>query len=92
MIANCPNLVGVKTVALGNGVCIGGAGGGLGAGGGMMGGCNALAGCCKVGSGAMFGTGFLPLLATVAIGYLGYKMYMISKDLEVIKKEREKGL
>ncbi len=89
MIANCPNLVaGFKTVALGNGAGAGmgyGAGGygagygaGCGAGGGL--GMHALAGGCKAACGSMLGVGFFPLALVAAVGFLGYKVYTISKN------------
>jgi hypothetical protein len=92
MIANCPNLVaGFKTVAWGNGAGAGmgyGAGGGYGAGYGAGAGCgtgtglgfHALAGGCKAACGSILGTGFLPLALVAAVGYLGYKVYTISKN------------
>ena len=90
MIANCPNLVaGVKTVAWGNGAGAGlgyGAGGGYGAGYGA--GCgagsglgfHALAGGCKAACGSVLGAGFMPLALVAAVGFLGYKVYEISKN------------
>ena len=88
MVYNCPNLVaGVKTVALGNGAGAGlgygtgaGYGAGCGVGGGM--GMHALAGCCKVACAPLLGVGFFPLALTAAVGYLGYKVYSISKKDE----------
>ena len=90
MIANCPNLVaGLKTVAWGNGAGPGlgygagagygaGYGAGCGTGGGL--GMHALAGGCKAACGSMLGVGFLPLALVAAVGFLGYKVYTISKN------------
>lgn len=82
MIYNCPNLVaGVKTVALGNGAGAGaGYGAGCGVGGGM--GMHAIAGCCKAACAPLLGVGFIPLVLTAAVGYLGYKVYTISQKEE----------
>ena len=78
MIYNCPNLVaGVKTVALGNGA---GYGAGCGAGSGL--GMHALAGGCKAACGSVLGVGFLPMALVAAVGFLGYKVYTISKNKE----------
>ncbi|MBF0314645.1 MAG: hypothetical protein HQK50_09835 [Oligoflexia bacterium] len=75
MIANCPNVIaGAKTVALGNGMSYG-SGCGLGGG-------NIIAGCCKAGGGGLFVHGLLPLALVAAIGFLGYKVYTMSKDLK----------
>ncbi len=71
MVAYCPNMVaGVKTVAFGNGA---GAGMGYGAGCGM--GMHSMAGCC----GSVLGVGLFPLAMVAAVGFLGYKVYVISK-------------
>ncbi|HIJ90590.1 MAG: hypothetical protein OEV89_07460 [Desulfobulbaceae bacterium] len=82
MIANCPNLIGsVKTVAWGNGAGGGygaGYGAGCGTGGGM--GMHTMAGGCKAACGAVLGHGLLPLALIAAVGYLGYKVYAISKN------------
>jgi len=85
MIANCPNVIaGCQTVAWGNGAGTGmgyGAGGygaGYGAGGGM--GMHAIAGCCKAACGSVLGVGILPLALVAAVGFLGYKVYIISKN------------
>ena len=90
MIYNCPNMVaGVKTVALGSGAGAGlGYGGGYGAagygacgtGGGL--GMHALAGGCKAACGSFLGVGFLPLALVASVGYLGYKVYTMSKAQE----------
>ena len=86
MIAQCPTMVaGIKTVAFGNGAGAGmgyGAGGGYGAGCGAGGGMgmHAIAGGCKAACGSLFGVGFLPLALVAAVGYLGYKVYTISKN------------
>ncbi len=80
-------VAGIKTVALGNGAGAGmgygggygaGYGAGCGAGGGM--GMHAIAGGCKAACGSLFGVGFLPLALVAAVGYLGYKVYTISKN------------
>jgi hypothetical protein len=84
MIYNCPNLVGgAKAVAFGNGAGAGagtgyGAGAGCGTGTGM--GFHAVAGGCKAACGAVLGHGLLPLALVAAVGYLGYKVYAISKN------------
>jgi hypothetical protein len=90
MIYNCPNLVaGVKTVALGNGAGAGlgygggygaGYGAGCGTGGGL--GMHALAGGCKAACGSVLGVGFLPMALVAAVGFLGYKVYTMSKNEE----------
>jgi len=90
MIANCPNLVGsFKTVAWTKGAGTGlgyGAGGGYGAGYGAGAGCgtglgfHAMAGGCKAACCSILGGGFFPLALVAAVGYLGYKVYTISKN------------
>ena len=90
MIYNCPNLVaGVKTVALGNGAGAGlgygggyGAGYGAGCGAGSGLGMHALAGGCKAACGSVLGVGFLPMALVAAVGFLGYKVYTMSKNEE----------
>jgi hypothetical protein len=88
MIANCPNLVAVAW-SKGAGTGLGyGAGGGYGAGYGAGAGCgagsglgfHALAGGCKAACGSVFGLGLLPLGLVAAVGYLGYKVYTMSKN------------
>lgn len=94
MVAYCPNVIGgVKAVALGNGAGAGmgygagygyGAGAGAGCGTGM--GFHALAGGCKTACCGLFGAGFFPLAMVAAVGFLGYKVYSISKnDAAVVK-------
>ena len=90
MIYNCPNLVaGVKTVALGTGAGAGigygggyGAGYGAGCGAGSGLGMHALAGGCKAACGSVLGVGFLPMALVAAVGFLGYKVYTMSKNEE----------
>ena len=90
MIANCPNLIGsVKTVAWGKGAGTGlgygagsgyGAGYGAGCGTGSGIGLHAMAGGCKAACGSLLGAGFFPLALVAAVGFLGYKVYTISKN------------
>ncbi len=86
MIANCPNLVaGTKAVAWGKGAGAGyGAGGGFGAGAGCGTGAgmgfHAVAGGCKAACGVVLGHGLFPLALVAAVGYLGYKVYTMSKS------------
>ena len=90
MIANCPNLIGsVKTVAWGKGAGTGlgygagsgyGAGYGAGCGTGSGLGLHAMAGGCKAACGSLLGVGFFPLALVAAVGFLGYKVYTISKN------------
>ena len=90
MIANCPNLIGsVKTVAWGKGAGTGlgygagsgyGAGYGAGCGTGSGLGLHAMAGGCKAACGSLLGAGFFPLALVAAVGFLGYKVYTISKN------------
>ena len=90
MIANCPNLIGsVKTVAWGKGAGTGlGYGAGSGSGAGYGAGCgtgsglglHAMAGGCKAACGSLLGAGFFPLALVAAVGFLGYKVYTISKN------------
>ena len=90
MIANCPNLIGsVKTVAWGKGAGTGlgygagsgyGAGYGAGCGTGSGIGLHAMAGGCKAACGSLLGAGFFPFALVAAVGFLGYKVYTISKN------------
>lgn len=86
MVAYCPNVIGgVKAVALGNGAGYGyGAGAGAGCGTGM--GFHALAGGCKTACCGLFGVGFFPLAMVAAVGFLGYKVYSMSKDDAAVEK------
>jgi len=90
MTAGCPTWLGcVKTVAWGKGAggglgygAVGGYGAGYGAGCGTGSGLgfHAMAGGCKAACGSILGAGFLPLALVAAVGYLGYKVYNISKN------------
>lgn len=88
----CPSVIGCgKAVALGNGAGAGmgyGAGYGYGAGAGCGTGMgfHALAGGCKTACCGLFGVGLMPLAMVAAVGFLGYKVYSISKnDAAVVK-------
>jgi uncharacterized membrane protein YebE (DUF533 family) len=43
---------------------------------------HALAGGCKAACGSVLGVGFLPMALVAAVGYLGYKVYTMSKNQE----------
>ena len=43
-------------------------------------GLHAMAGGCKAACGSLLGAGFFPLALVAAVGYLGYKVYIISKN------------